>query len=130
LFSRCNKKKSPRFLASQFFERNYNIAQRLDILEILALSARELSSFGDADDEFSSKEEKEAAEAEVLERMAQSQKPLSQSDIIAVRIRQNTRRFSKKSLVKPKRTKVNQFAPVAGHFFFPLLNYYDRPRFA
>lgn len=118
-----------RFLTRQFFERNYNMTQRLDVLEILALSARELSSFGE---EVLSREEREKAEAEaqqvVMDRVTQDGKPPSALDIVALRIKQNTRRFSRKSTVKPKKAAPNHFVPVAGHFFFPLLNQYDRPR--
>ncbi|OUM62840.1 hypothetical protein PIROE2DRAFT_61626 [Piromyces sp. E2] len=50
---------------------------------------------------------------------------ISPIKIIADRIEQHTRRFSRKSLIKKKVTKENKFCNYAKYFFFPLIGKFD-----
>jgi len=53
---------------------------------------------------------------------------ISPIKIIADRIEQHTRRFSRKSLIKKKVTKENKFCNCAKYFFFPLIGKFDCTR--
>jgi len=117
-----------RYLGGQFYERNFNLAQRYDMLEVLSLAAKELSSFADENEVEPTAIERESEQQEIEQRMAQAGRLPSQADLIALRIKNNTRRFSRKSEVKQRRTRANPFSAVSAYFFFPLLNHFDRPK--
>uniref|UniRef100_A0A8B9Z2M5 Telomere length regulation protein TEL2 homolog n=1 Tax=Bos mutus grunniens TaxID=30521 RepID=A0A8B9Z2M5_BOSMU len=108
------------YLAVQFYALNYSLRQRMDILDVLALAAQELSRPGR------------------LGRAAQrgSPGPGSQPSGAAVpawkavveeRVRCKTRRFCKGSTGRAAAAGPNEFNAVAGYFFFPLLQRFDRP---
>lgn len=108
------------YLAVQFYALNYSLRQRMDILDVLALAAQELSRPGR------------------LRRAAQqgSPGPGSQPSVAAVpawqavveeRVRRKTRRFCKGSAGWAAAAGPNEFNAVAGYFFFPLLQRFDRP---
>nr|XP_020742051.1 telomere length regulation protein TEL2 homolog isoform X1 [Odocoileus virginianus texanus]XP_020742052.1 telomere length regulation protein TEL2 homolog isoform X1 [Odocoileus virginianus texanus] len=108
------------YLAMQFYALNYSLRQRMDILDVLALAAQELSRPGR------------------LRRATQkgSPGPGSQPSVAAVpawqavveeRVRRKTRRFCKGSAGRAAATGPNEFNAVAGYFFFPLLQRFDRP---
>ncbi|KAJ3298412.1 TEL2, telomere maintenance protein 2 [Borealophlyctis nickersoniae] len=101
--------RAPRYLINYFYERNYSISQRLDVLACLGLAAMELGS--------SHKDEGSSA-ASTPGTTPQSTDPV---DEVTERIRAKTRRFSRKSLVPAKKTQMNRFASVASGFFFPLV---------
>lgn len=98
------------------------------MLEVLALSAQELSSFAEENAVEPTSAELEREQQEIAMKLAAVGRAPSQADIVALRIKNHTRRFSRRSTVKARRTKTNPFVPVSGYFFFPLLNHYDRPR--
>ena len=52
--------------------------------------------------------------------------PDSWREIVDKRIEAKTRRFSKGRLAAASVESENKFAPVAGYFFFPLLQVFDR----
>ncbi|MBN3306405.1 TELO2 protein, partial [Amia calva] len=124
------------FLTSEFFALNYSLRQRLDILEVLALSAQELSEPTPGKDRPSPRIQSIATTAP-LDPCGSS--PLHWRRVVEQRIESKTRRFGKARPSPPQlgynshstRPAVsaapNRFAPVAGHFFFPLLRNYDRP---
>ena len=122
-----NQKKIKRYLGEQFYERNYTITQRLDILEVLSLSAQELSSF--QVDESEDQDFDITLQEKLTHFYSSKGKIPSQSDIVALRIEEKTKRFSKKLSMKPKKTQSNKFGAVAGNFFYPLLSQYDTPKF-
>ncbi|KAM8778708.1 telomere length regulation protein TEL2 homolog isoform 1-T2 [Rhynchonycteris naso] len=108
------------YLTSQFYAINYSLRQRMDILDVLILAAQELSRPGR------------------LRRAPQSSSlgPSSQSSCVVAppwravvdeRIRGKTRRFSKGSPRQAPAGSPNEFNSVAGYFFFPLIQGFDRP---
>ncbi|TRY92900.1 hypothetical protein DNTS_005713 [Danionella cerebrum] len=108
------------YWTTEFFSLNYSLRQRLDILEVLALSAQELSE---------PIRSKQAAAQPIPEVV-----PPEQFDdithwrhIVEKRIQSKTRRIGK-GVTQPVKAAPNRFAPVAGCFFFPLLKNYDRPQ--
>ncbi|XP_077980481.1 telomere length regulation protein TEL2 homolog [Glandiceps talaboti] len=112
------------YLTGEFYSRNYNIRQRMDMLEVLAASAQELSQPSEV-----VTVSKQTSRSIVTTRISpvedDSSNPTHWKDIVQKRIDSKTRRFAKGPL-KPEAVPVaNRFAPVAGHFFFPLLKNYD-----
>ncbi|XP_058426375.1 telomere length regulation protein TEL2 homolog isoform X2 [Diceros bicornis minor] len=108
------------YLTSQFYAVNYSLRQRMDILDVLTLAAQELSRPGR------------------LGRTPQhgSPGPTSQPGsaaapawraVVEERIRSKTRRFSKGFARQGPATGPNKFNSVAGSFFFPLIQHFDRP---
>ncbi|XP_052451885.1 telomere length regulation protein TEL2 homolog [Carassius gibelio] len=108
------------YWTTEFYSLNYSLRQRLDILEVLALSAQELS------EPITDKHTGAQPISAVM--------PLEQCDdithwrqIVEKRIQSKTRRISKGG-TQSVRAVPNRYAPVAGYFFFPLLRKYDRPQ--
>ncbi|XP_036053748.1 telomere length regulation protein TEL2 homolog isoform X2 [Onychomys torridus] len=117
-----------KYLTSQFYGLNYSLRQRMDILDVLVLAAQALSR------------------PRSLHRLPQHGPPGSGSlcspavsqlgsavapdwqVVVEERIKSKTRRFSKGC---PSRRELsgapNEFNSVAGFFFFPLLQHFDRP---
>ncbi|XP_077618787.1 telomere length regulation protein TEL2 homolog [Crocuta crocuta] len=108
------------YLTSQFYALNFSLRQRLDILDVLTLAAQELSRPG---------------------RLPRAPRcgppgpaPLPSSPVapawravVEERIRSKTRRLSQGSVRRTQDAGPNQFNTVAGYFFFPLIQHFDRP---
>uniref|UniRef100_A0A8B9DGI5 Telomere length regulation protein TEL2 homolog n=1 Tax=Anser cygnoides TaxID=8845 RepID=A0A8B9DGI5_ANSCY len=114
------------YLTSQFYSLNYSLRQRMDILDVLVLAARELSF------------PKVHGKIKHVEKPCVQLLPGSDSSndwrkIVDERIKSKTRRFAKvrpgqkPTYVKYMASGPNEFNSVAGHFFFPLLQNFDRP---
>ncbi|XP_067912783.1 telomere length regulation protein TEL2 homolog isoform X2 [Heterodontus francisci] len=113
------------YLTSEFYTVNYSLSQRLDILDVLALAAQELSQ-----PDSSQRVGSESPFIQLLGEEASDPHDPSQpwKKIIEERIRSKTRHFTKgASRPEPKATP-NRLSPVVGHFFFPLIRNYDRPQ--
>uniref|UniRef100_A0A8C8MMN3 Telomere length regulation protein TEL2 homolog n=1 Tax=Oncorhynchus tshawytscha TaxID=74940 RepID=A0A8C8MMN3_ONCTS len=54
--------------------------------------------------------------------------PIHWRQVVERRIQSKTKRLSKGVTHPPAKPTPNRYAPVAGHFFFPLLRNYDRPQ--
>eukprot|EP00062_Callorhinchus_milii_P009068 gi/632952454/ref/XP_007891861.1/ PREDICTED: telomere length regulation protein TEL2 homolog [Callorhinchus milii] len=114
------------YLTQQFYAVNYSLCQRLDILDVLALAAQELSQPGT---------ESKAAPAALLDcgrggGGAALPVPHAQHwrRIVDERIKSKTRRFAQ-GVSRPEAIAApNRYGPVAAHFFFPLISNYDRPQ--
>ena len=50
-----------------------------------------------------------------------TEEPASWKEVVQRRIESNTRRFAKGERQPPPVVQLSRFAPVAGHFFYPLL---------
>lgn len=118
-----------KYLTSQFYGLNYSLRQRVDILDVLVLAAQALSR------------------PRSLQKLSQHSSPgtgtlcsptlaVPQTDnavapdwraVVEERIRSKTRRFSKGCPRKELSGGPNEFNSVAGYFFFPLLQHFDRP---
>uniref|UniRef100_A0A673XUR7 Telomere length regulation protein TEL2 homolog n=1 Tax=Salmo trutta TaxID=8032 RepID=A0A673XUR7_SALTR len=121
------------YLTTEFYSMNYSIRQRLDILEVLIMSAQELSQ------PITDK----GGPSKSIQRVTMDtplypgDDPIHWRQVVERRIQSKTKRLSKMSFVLPSFQGVthppvkptpNRYAPVAGHFFFPLLRNYDRPQ--
>ncbi|KAG9476839.1 hypothetical protein GDO78_002303 [Eleutherodactylus coqui] len=116
------------YLTGEFYSVNYSLRQRLDILDVLAAAAQELS-------ESVIPKKAEAPETAAHDFQSPSgtrgnvkdDAPVHWRKIVEERIANKTRRFAKgQASIAPASTP-NRFHAVAGHFFFPLIQNYDRP---
>lgn len=108
------------YWTTEFYSLNYNLRQRLDILEVLALAAQELS------EPITNKHTGAQPISAVVPR-EQCDDITHWRQIVEKRIQSKTRRISKGGTRSVKAVP-NRYAPVAGFFFFPLLRSYDRPQ--
>uniref|UniRef100_A0A3B3XJ05 Telomere length regulation protein TEL2 homolog n=1 Tax=Poecilia mexicana TaxID=48701 RepID=A0A3B3XJ05_9TELE len=106
-----------RYLTTEFYSLNYSLRQRLDILEVLALAAQELSK--------PAADKVIAAASELTP--YQSTSAASWRQEVEKRIQNKTKRISKGCAPPAAAAAPNRYAPVAGYFFFPLLRNYDKP---
>ena len=54
------------------------------------------------------------------------EQPKNWKDIVQKRIESKTRRFGKGRTKPEPEPVLNQFSPVAGYFFYPLMKHFDR----
>ncbi|XP_033117769.1 telomere length regulation protein TEL2 homolog [Anneissia japonica] len=108
-------------LTQEFYDRNYNIKQRLDMLEVLADASQQLSK--PLSGEKKSQLDKPTQVA--METDKGLVKAEHWKDIVQRRIDSKTRRFGKGPRKPAMKPTENRFAEFAGHFFFPLIRHYD-----
>ncbi|KAJ8037139.1 Telomere length regulation protein TEL2-like [Holothuria leucospilota] len=109
------------YLTEQFYDRNYNIRQRIDMLQVLSVAAQEL-----AKPEPSRGKLSPISVSDQLLPVNQLPGIENWRDIVQKRIDSKTRRFASATKKGPE-PAANRFAAVAGHFFFPLMKTYDSP---
>ncbi|XP_070707746.1 telomere length regulation protein TEL2 homolog [Pempheris klunzingeri] len=108
------------YLTTEFYSLNYSLRQRLDILEVLALAAQELSK------PITEKRNPSVGITDLTPYPGDN--PVHWRQEVEKRIQSKTKRFSKGATKPPATATPNRYAPVAGHFFFPLLRNYDKPQ--
>ncbi|XP_036081135.1 telomere length regulation protein TEL2 homolog isoform X4 [Rousettus aegyptiacus] len=108
------------YLTSQFYAVNYSLRQRMDILDVLTLAAQELSRPGRL---------KRTPQRSSLDPTSQSGCTVTPAwrAVVDERVRSKTRHFSKGSPRRGPAGSPNEFNSVAGYFFFPLIQRFDRP---
>ncbi|KAM6897678.1 telomere length regulation protein TEL2 homolog [Xenentodon cancila] len=110
-----------RYLTTEFYSLNYSLRQRLDILEVLAIAAQELSKPVP-------KESAPSINAASTSDSYPSDNPVHWRLVVEKRIQSKTKRISKGATQPVSKATPNRYAPVAGYFFFPLLRNYDKPQ--
>ncbi|KAJ3051373.1 TEL2, telomere maintenance protein 2 [Rhizophlyctis rosea] len=127
-----------RHLIDCFYEKNYSIGQRIDVLSCLASSAMELSALQLEEARHQNSLsvphniESNSAFRQAplpLEALTKPTSELTATDIVAERIKAKTRRFSRKSLIPVKKAQANRFAGVAANFLGPLLGGFQNPKY-
>ncbi|XP_045318009.1 telomere length regulation protein TEL2 homolog isoform X1 [Leopardus geoffroyi] len=108
------------YLTSQFYALNFSLRQRMDILDVLTLAAQELSRPGRAPKDPQCDPQGPAPPP------GSAVAPAWRA-VVEERIRNKTRRFSQGSARRGRDAGANQFSLVAGYFFFPLIQHFDRP---
>ncbi|XP_054698566.1 telomere length regulation protein TEL2 homolog isoform X1 [Grus americana] len=111
-----------KYLTSQFYSLNYSLRQRMDILDVLVLAAQELSypkSHG--------KTKHSGAQKPCIQLPPGSDSSKDWRRIVDERIKSKTRRFATGQSQVELASSPNEFSSVAGHFFFPLIQHFDRP---
>lgn len=110
------------YLTTEFYSLNYSLRQRLDILEVLALAAQELSK------PVSNNRVSCISTAATTDLTAfPGENPVHWRQVVDKRIQSKTKHLSKGPTQPQLKASPNCYAPVAGHFFFPLLRNYDKP---
>nr|XP_033770489.1 telomere length regulation protein TEL2 homolog isoform X2 [Geotrypetes seraphini] len=111
------------YLSAQFYSVNYSLRQRMDILDVLATAAQELSQ-----------PKTPSFQGPVMQPLSKQAKSdpdscISQDwkKIVQERIESKTRRFAKGASRPDPEPILNRYNAVAGHFFFPLICNFDRP---
>uniref|UniRef100_A0A672FUW4 Telomere length regulation protein TEL2 homolog n=1 Tax=Salarias fasciatus TaxID=181472 RepID=A0A672FUW4_SALFA len=112
------------YLTTEFYSLNYSLRQRLDILEVLAAAAQELSR--PITERRDPARDAEAASAGPAPYPGDS--PEHWRQVVEKRIRSKTKVLSKGAKRPLIQASPNRYAAVAGHFFFPLLRNYDKPQ--
>ncbi|XP_010224588.1 PREDICTED: telomere length regulation protein TEL2 homolog [Tinamus guttatus] len=110
------------FLTSQFYSLNYSLRQRMDILDVLVLAAQEMSS-----SKIHGKNKQSNAQKPCIQLLPESDSSKDWRKIVDERIKSKTRRFAKGQSQAEPDSGPNKFNSVAGHFFFPLIQNFDRP---
>ncbi|XP_054848422.1 telomere length regulation protein TEL2 homolog isoform X2 [Eublepharis macularius] len=109
------------FLTAEFYSLNYSLRQRMDVLDVLATAAQELSRPATP-----KPERLPSVKQPSIQILSVDNPPQNWQQVVDERIKSKTRRFAK----GPSRAELpctpNKFGPVAGHFFFPLLQNFDR----
>ncbi|NXX74516.1 TELO2 protein, partial [Urocolius indicus] len=111
-----------KYLTSQFYSLNYSLRQRMDILDVLVLAAQELSS-----PKSHGKTKQPDAQKPCIQVLAASDSPKDWRRVVDERIKSKTRRFATGQSQVEQTFSPNEFNSVAGHFFFPLIQHFDRP---
>eukprot|EP00051_Salpingoeca_urceolata_P010362 m.126549 g.126549 ORF g.126549 m.126549 type:complete len:873 (-) comp16682_c0_seq4:2058-4676(-) len=113
--------KVARMLTREFYELDYSIGHRQDMLQTLCLAATKLSQYSGATPAATSSTSRTAAGAD-----GASVGVPTPREIVEMRLAAKTRRFASPTKLAPP-GRANRFAAVAGEFFYPLLRYFDRP---
>ncbi|NXU47843.1 TELO2 protein, partial [Turnix velox] len=111
-----------KYLTSQFYSLNYSLRQRVDILDVLVLAAQELSY-----PKSRVKTEHSGAQKPCIQLLPESDSSKDWRRIVDERIKSKTRRFATGQSQVERASVPNEFNSVAGHFFFPLIQHFDRP---
>ncbi|KAJ7427731.1 hypothetical protein WISP_04264 [Willisornis vidua] len=114
--------KVSKYLTSQFYSLNYSLRQRMDILDVLVLAAQELSC-----PKFHGKTKDSGAQKPHIQLLPGSDSSKDWRRIVDERIKSKTRRFNMGHCHLEVASSPNEFNSVAGHFFFPLIQHFDRP---
>ena len=110
------------YLGAEFYARNYNIRQRMDILDVLAAAATELAEPPKTTSSSTVTDENSRL-SPVAEKNSEH---VNWQEVVRQRVEAKTRRFGKGRQCPPSASAVNRFASVAGSFFYPLLQHFDR----
>ncbi|XP_036938273.1 telomere length regulation protein TEL2 homolog [Acanthopagrus latus] len=111
------------YLTTEFYSLNYSLRQRLDILEVLAMAAQELSK-----PVTEKRDPSVGITASTDLTPYPGDNPVHWRQEVERRIQSKTKRLRKGATQPPVKATPNRYAPVAGHFFFPLLRNYDKPQ--
>ncbi|NWI05352.1 TELO2 protein, partial [Tichodroma muraria] len=111
-----------KYLTSQFYSLNYSLRQRMDILDVLVLAAQELSC-----PRFHGKTKHSGAQKPCIQLIPGSDSSKGWRRIVDERIKSKTRRFDMGQSHVEQASHPNKFNSVAGYFFFPLIQQFDRP---
>lgn len=96
----CTSRQTADYLTGEVYGANHSVRMRLEVLEVLTLAAQELTR----------------VQPGVLP-------PPQAPPLLSEKLEGQTRRFPS---ARPVEGSPNQFAPVVGYFFYPLLNGFDR----
>jgi len=108
------------YLGAEFYGRNYNIRQRMDILDVLAAAATELAEPPKTTSSSSATGENPC----LVPVTANTTEHVNWPEVVQQRIEAKTRRFGRGRQRPAPVSAANRFAGVAGSFFYPLLRHF------
>ncbi|KAM4025340.1 telomere length regulation protein TEL2 homolog [Anomaloglossus baeobatrachus] len=108
------------YLTVEFYSLNYSLRQRMDILDVLVAAAKELAEAPETATHGS-------RPSSSTNGNVKDDAPVNWREIVEERIANKTRRFAKGQSSTTPVSAPNRFHAVVGHFFFPLIQNYDRP---
>ncbi|XP_075035597.1 telomere length regulation protein TEL2 homolog [Mixophyes fleayi] len=118
------------YLTGEFYSLNYSLRQRMDILDVLASAAQELSepsaTTKPAAPKSLTRDDLQSA-GSIAGTAVKGDAPVDWRRVVEERIAKKTRRFAKGPSSTTPAASPNRFHAVAGHFFFPLIQNFDRP---
>ncbi|XP_075422555.1 telomere length regulation protein TEL2 homolog isoform X2 [Ascaphus truei] len=116
------------YLTGEFYSINYNLRQRLDMLDVLASVAQELSQpVTTVRPVTPGSLSRDLRAVGVTSGSERADAPSDWRKMVEERIERKTRRFAKGPATPVPVSFPNRFHAVAGHFFFPLIQNFDRP---
>ena len=110
------------YLTEEFFAPNYNLQQRMDMLNVLADAAQQLSAPTDINKTRAVPRKFPLPHEGILK---STQGVPEWQKIVQERIDSKTKRFAKGPSKLQPQAVANKFAGVAGFFFFPLMKNFD-----
>ena len=110
------------YLGVEFYARNYNIRQRMDVLDVLAAAATELAEPPKTTSILSAADKK----SNLTPATESTTQHVNWTEVVRERIEAKTRHFGKGRQRPPSASAANRFASVAGSFFYPLLRHFDQ----
>ncbi|XP_069840239.1 telomere length regulation protein TEL2 homolog [Dendropsophus ebraccatus] len=116
-----------RYLTGEFYTLNYSLRQRMDILDVLAAAAQELSETVNPKKAEAPKMTHDLQSPSSTYGDMKSDGSIDWRKIVEERIANKTRRFAKGQRSTTPASTPNRFHAAAGHFFFPLIQNYDKP---
>ncbi|XP_063790739.1 telomere length regulation protein TEL2 homolog isoform X2 [Pseudophryne corroboree] len=116
------------YLTGEFYSLNYSLRQRMDILDVVSSAAQELSESEDSKKPAASKTLTHTLQpASSAAETGKGDAPVDWRKVVEERIAKKTRRFAKGQSSTTPAPSPNRFHAVAGYFFFPLTQNFDRP---
>ncbi|XP_056390382.1 telomere length regulation protein TEL2 homolog [Hyla sarda] len=116
------------YITGEFYALNYSLRQRMDILDILVAAAQELSeSVNPKKGEAPEKVTHDLQSTRSTHGNLNGDASADWRKIVEERIANKTRRFAKSQKATTPASTPNRFHAVVGHFFFPLIQNYDKP---
>ena len=115
-FCNLNPLSSAQFLTSQIYEQNLSIVRKLEVLDVLIESGKQLSS---------AKSSIEDNKIKSIQNIVRHQKP-EYERIIEERLKLKTRYLCPISSSKSAISFKNEFTQYVNHYFYPLINNYDK----
>lgn len=111
--------KSAQYLTNQFFDRNLSIVRKLEVLDVIVESAKELSSLENPN-------LIEDHKIKSIQKIVKHPKP-EYERIVEERIKSKTRYlFPTSTNHQPLVPLKNDFVQYVNHYFYPLINNYDK----
>ncbi|NP_001072876.1 telomere length regulation protein TEL2 homolog [Xenopus tropicalis] len=114
------------YLTSEFYSLNYSLRQRMDILDVLSSAAQSLSEKPSHETSAESGSVNTDPHSIRSTAWTSSEVPVNWRKVVEERIASKTRRFAKGHSAATPVPAPNRYHAVAGHFFFPLIQNYDR----
>lgn len=114
-----------RYLASEFYARNYSLTHRFEMLEVISAASVELSTITAPQPQAVAEPDARSRPVTITLDDAEARRRSAEA-IIQKRLEAKTRRFHSPAPT-PAASRANTFATFVGEYYYPLLNGIDTP---